>query len=94
MSTMPMNAAIEFLSKHEATGKVFFSRGSNDTLTVFIRDPRVWGGNPNREHWPLAREVEGGLRTLGIRRIGEIKIDALAGLLTITIEKFYTEKNS
>lgn len=35
------------VNQHEATGKAFFNRNSDDSMTIFVRDPRVWGGNPN-----------------------------------------------
>lgn len=83
--------ALDFLIKHEETRKIFFNRGSDDGLTVFIRDPRLWGGNPNVEHWQLAREIEEGLQARKVPRVGEIKIDKHAGLLVINVAKFYSE---
>lgn len=82
-----LQQVLEIVSRWEATGKIFFNRNSDGDMTVHLRDPRLWGGNPNVEHWANALEVQSEIQA--IARISNIKIDTQAGQLNLLVYGIY-----
>lgn len=85
-----LQGVLEIVLPLEETGKLFFSRGSKNEMYIHLRDPRLWGGNPNVEHWQNANEVAEKLDALKVWR-SDIKIDQQSGCLVIVVNKLYTE---
>ena len=83
-----LRAVLEVVNAWEATGKAFFSRDSNQAMSIWVRDPRLWGGDPNVEHWQNAREIETALNKLRVLNFG-IKIDRQSGCLLIQVPNIY-----
>jgi len=57
MSTNKLQTILGIVNVWESTGKAFFNRNSDGSMSIFLRDPRLWGGDPNTEHWHNARTV-------------------------------------
>jgi hypothetical protein len=73
----------------EATGKAFFNR-SGEKMFINVRDPRLWGGNPNVEHWQNANAILAEIDALHVLNFG-IVIDKYAGNLVIELPRIYRE---
>lgn len=84
-----MKKILAIVNKWEATGKLFFNRNSDGSMTIFIRDPRLWGGNLNIEHWQNANEVESELIAAKAKMLSGIQIDKLSGNLVIRVKDVY-----
>lgn len=87
MSTK-LKQVLKVANAWETTGKAFFNRCSNGDLVIHIRDPRLWGGNPNVEHWGNAREIETSIHAVTMRTSG-IEIDRQSGCLVFRVYGIY-----
>jgi hypothetical protein len=87
---MKLNKVLEIVNGWEATGKSFFIRNSNGDMRVILRDPQLWGGDPNVEHWANARDLLAEINSI-TNLTSDIKIDKMAGQLYFTIYKIYKE---
>lgn len=85
-----LQQVLAVVNKWEETGKAFFNRNSDGSMTICIRDPRLWGGNPNREHWANAREIETAIHAITKNTSG-IEIDKYASQLVLRVNKIYPE---
>lgn len=79
---------LKIVNEYESQGKTFFNRNSDDSMSINVRDPRLWGGNPNTEHWANARMIEALVRDAGART-SDIKIDKQSGTLVIKVIGIY-----
>jgi hypothetical protein len=86
--TNTLQNVLKVVTKWEEEGKVFFNRNSNGDMTIHVRDPRMWGGDPNRDHWYTAQTIEKEVTEAKGRSMG-IKIDKQAGQLIITVHNLY-----
>lgn len=85
---MKLASLLSIVNAWEATGKAWFTRNSDDSMTIFIRDPRLWGGNPNTEHWENARAIESAVHAVTKRTSG-VEIDRQSGCLTLRVRDAY-----
>lgn len=75
--------ALEIANQFEETRAGFFSRNSDNSMTIFIRGAH--GNDPNQ--WLNARKLA---ETLGSLASGDVQIDRHAGLLYIVVKDVYT----
>jgi hypothetical protein len=85
-----LQRALRIVSKWEESGKAFFNRNSDGSMTIHVRDPRLWGGNPNVEHWQNAREIQESLQEAGVRT-SDIQIDKQSSTLVIKLPDIYRD---
>jgi hypothetical protein len=88
MTATKLTRLLTVANRWESTGKVFFNRNSDGSMTLWIRDPRLWGGNPNRDHWSTARELESDVHAVTKRTSG-IEIDRQSGCLVLRVFDAY-----
>jgi hypothetical protein len=82
-----LQRVLEVVNAWEETGKAFFNRNSDDSMTIHIRDPRMWNGH-NNEHWQNAREIEEAIHKV-TKNTSSIEIDRHAGQLVLRVNKIY-----
>lgn len=83
-----LTAVLAVVNQWEATGKAFFNRNSDGSMTINVRDPRLWGGNPNSEHWTNARTILNAIHVI-TKNTSDINIDKYSGTLVIRVNNIY-----
>lgn len=87
-ATEKLQGVLAVVNAWENTGKAFFRRCSDSSMAVFVRDPRLWGGNPNVEHWANARDILEGIHRV-TKNTSDIEIDRQSGTLLIRVNRIY-----
>lgn len=79
-----LQKVIDVLNQIEGKGAAHWQRDSETQISVWVRDPRMWGGSSD-QHWPNAQTIQKLLRQAGAK-ISEPKLDRQSGKLVMNLK--------